>query len=59
MTDSLFKIYKKFYQRAYRHPDNLELKTITDTIYDVIKDLYNSSHNPEEHKIVKTKAKII
>lgn len=59
MADSLFKIYKKFYQRAYRNPDDLELKIISDTIYDVIKDLYNSSDNPDEHLLIKSKAKLI
>ena len=58
MTDSLFKIYKKFYQRAYRNPDNIELQIMVDSIYETIKDLYNSLNNPVEYPLVKAKAKI-
>ena len=58
MTDSLFKIYKKFYQRAYRNADNIELQIMVDSIYETIKDLYNSLNNPVEHPLVKAKAKI-
>ena len=58
MTDSLFKIYKKFYQRAYRNPDNIELQIISDTIYETVKELYYSFNNPVEFSLIKAKAKV-
>ena len=59
MTDSLYKIYKKFYQRAHRNPDDLELQFISSAISEIIKDLYNSSDNTKNHLSIKSKAKII
>ena len=59
MTDSLFKVYKKFYQRSYRNPEDLELKLISDTVYEVIKDLHKSLNDPEQHEAIKSNAKIV
>ena len=59
MTDSLYKVYKKFYQRAYRNPDDFELKAISDAISEIIKDLYNSSNDAESHSLIKSNALLI
>lgn len=59
MTDSLYKIYRKFRQRARRNPDDLELQSISSSISEIIKDLYNSSDNTENHLSIKSNAKII
>ncbi len=59
MTNSLYKIYKKFYQRAYRNPDDYELKEISDTISEIIKDLYNSSNDTDRHLQIKSNAILI
>ena len=56
MTESLYKIYKKFYQRSYRNPDDFELKEISDAVSEIIKDLYNSSSDIERHLLIKTNA---
>lgn len=57
MTDSLYKIYKKFYQRAYRNTDDIELKSMSDSIYSVIKDLYNAESDIEKSSLIKSNAK--
>ena len=56
MTNSLYKIYKKFYQRAYRNSDDYELKEISDAISEIIKDLYNSSNDTDRHLQIKSNA---
>ena len=56
MTESLFKIYKKFYQRSYRNPYDFELKEISDAVLEIIKDLYNSSNDIEKHLLIKSNA---
>ena len=59
MTDSIYKIYKKFYQRSYRNPEDEELKLISTTIHDVIKDLYNNQDNIKKYNSIKKNSLII
>ena len=56
MTESLYKIYKKFYQRSYRNRDDFELKEISDAVDEIIKDLYKSSNDIERHLLIKSNA---
>ena len=59
MTDSIYRIYKKFYQRSYRNPEDEELKLISTTIHDVIKDLYNNQDNIKKYNSIKRNSLII
>ena len=59
MTDSIYKIYKKFYQRSYRNPEDEQLKLISTTIHDIIKDLYNNQENIKKYNSIKKNSIII
>lgn len=40
MSLDLYKVYKGFYQRSYRHPDDHDLIEMTQIIYDLVRNLY-------------------
>lgn len=40
MSFDLYKIYKGFYQRSYRHPEDQDLIEMTQIIYDLVRNLY-------------------
>lgn len=40
MPIDLYKIYKNFYQRSYRHPEDQDLLEMTDLIHDLVRNLY-------------------
>jgi len=59
MTESIFKIYKKLYQRSYRNPEDEDLKFIAATVHDLIKDLYNNQDDKKKFNSIKKNSLII